>query len=452
MARNIVIVEDDRVVLTLIKNFVDSSNYNILAIFNTGEDLLRNIDKLEVDLILMDITLQGKLDGIQVATEVYTKYHIPFVYITSYVDDKTMERAKKSNAFGYIVKPFDKKDLKAGIEIALLRFSMEMEIKEKESRISTILKSIGDAVFVINQKGELTYLNPVAEKMAGVPALQLLNKKMKDVVKIENSTIKDWKNNIFSSGIEKNRNFLLNASGQRIPVEYSISPQLDDSGDSFGTVMVFRDISERVLAEDRLKESFDNLRTAMGGVIQAMAYTVETRDPYTAGHQKRVANLARKIGEKLNLDSEIIEGIRMAGVIHDLGKISVPSEILSKPGKISAVEFNLIKTHSQVAYDILKTVEFPWPIAEIVYQHHERNDGSGYPRGLKRDDLMIEARVISVADVVEAMASHRPYRPALGIDVALGEIQKHSGKWFDEEIVDACVSVFRDDDYTMDFK
>jgi HD-GYP domain-containing protein (c-di-GMP phosphodiesterase class II) len=213
--------------------------------------------------------------------------------------------------------------------------------------------------------------------------------------------------------------------------------------------MVFRDINERVKSEERLDESFKQLRKAMGGVIQAMAQTVETRDPYTAGHQRRVADLARSIGEKMQLPSDKIEGIRMAGVIHDLGKISIPAEILSKPGRISPIEFSLIKGHPQTGFDILKTIDFPWPVADIVHQHHERIDGSGYPEGMTLADMLIESRIIAVADVVEAMASHRPYRASLGIDIALDEIAKNRGVIYDSDAVDACIALFRESGYTM---
>ena len=193
----------------------------------------------------------------------------------------------------------------------------------------------------------------------------------------------------------------------------------------------------------RLSRTLTDLRTAMGGFIQTIARTVETRDPYTAGHQRRVADLARVIGIDMGLDPDEIEGIRMAGILHDLGKIYVPSEILNKPGNLRELEFDLIKIHCEVAYDILKPIKFPWPIAKIILQHHEHMDGSGYPNGLKGDEICLAARIIHVADVVEAMASHRPYRPALGIDQALNEIAKYKGVRFDPQIVDICINLFR---------
>jgi HD-GYP domain-containing protein (c-di-GMP phosphodiesterase class II) len=172
--------------------------------------------------------------------------------------------------------------------------------------------------------------------------------------------------------------------------------------------------------------------------------TIEARDPYTSGHQTKVSRLARAIAQDMALSSDTVDNIRIAGSIHDIGKISVPAEILSKPGKLTDVEFSLIKLHPQTGYDILKNAELPYPIAEIILQHHERLDGSGYPQGLKNDQILLESQIIMVADVVEAMASHRPYRPALGVDAALEEIAKNRGVLYDEKVVEACLRLFRE--------
>jgi HD-GYP domain-containing protein (c-di-GMP phosphodiesterase class II)/DNA-binding LacI/PurR family transcriptional regulator len=194
-------------------------------------------------------------------------------------------------------------------------------------------------------------------------------------------------------------------------------------------------------------QTLSELRQVMGGMITTLSMTVEVRDPYTAGHQRRVADLARTIATEMDLPKDTIEGIRLASIVHDLGKIRVPAEILNKPGKLMSEEFNLIKVHSQVAYDILKTIDFPWPIADIVYQHHERLNGSGYPLGISGDALKLEARILGVADVVEAMASHRPYRPAVGVEQALEEIKKNRNVLYDADVVDACVALFEKKGY-----
>ena len=185
-----------------------------------------------------------------------------------------------------------------------------------------------------------------------------------------------------------------------------------------------------------------NLRKTVEGIINAIAATVEARDPYTAGHQKRVADLAASIAREMRLSEHQIEGIRMAGTIHDLGKVQVPAEILSKPGKISDLEYGIIKTHPQVGFDLLKGIEFPWPITKMVLQHHEKMDGSGYPHGLKGDEILLDARILAVADVVEAISSHRPYRPALGIEKGLDQIVQDKGTLLDPVVVEACLIVF----------
>jgi len=201
---------------------------------------------------------------------------------------------------------------------------------------------------------------------------------------------------------------------------------------------------------DSLQRSMKKLENAMDGIVRAIAHTVETRDPYTAGHQRRVAELAVAIAETVGFEKNKIEAVRVAASIHDLGKISVPAEILSKPSRLTVNEFNLIKEHPQVGYDILKDIEFPWEIATMVYQHHEKLDGSGYPLGLSGDDILPESRVLTVADIVEAMASHRPYRPGLGLDVALGEIDKNKGKFYDPEVSAACHALFNEKRFTFD--
>jgi len=208
-------------------------------------------------------------------------------------------------------------------------------------------------------------------------------------------------------------------------------------------------ITQRRQAEDALQQTLKSLRKAVSSTIQVIVSTLEARDPYTAGHQIRVADLTRAIATEMNFSKDRIEGVFMAASIHDIGKLSVPAEILSKPGKLTETEFSLIKEHSKKSYEILKNVESPWPLAEIVYQHHERMDGSGYPRNLKGDAILMEARIMAVADVVEAMASHRPYRPALGVDAALEEIEDNKGTLYDAHVVDVCLRLFREKGYQL---
>jgi len=202
-----------------------------------------------------------------------------------------------------------------------------------------------------------------------------------------------------------------------------------------------KEITKRIKAEDEIKNSYRKLQKTLKGIVDTLASIVEIRDPYTSGHQKRVAALSSAISKELDLGKDKIEAIGTAAIIHDIGKINIPASILVRPGKISSLEYNMIKTHSQVGYEMVKRIEFPWPIANIIFQHHERLDGSGYPKGLKGKDILFEAKIIAVADVVEAMSSHRPYRPALGMDKALEEITKNKGKLYDPGVVEACIKI-----------
>lgn len=198
-----------------------------------------------------------------------------------------------------------------------------------------------------------------------------------------------------------------------------------------------------------LKEAYKRLHAALYGTITAVSRAIEVRDPYTAGHERRVARIAVAIAERMGLDEVQIEGIRLGSMIHDIGKIQVPAELLTKPGRLSGVEQALVRNHAQVGYEILKGIEFPWPVAEIAWQHHERVDGSGYPRGLSGEEMILEARIVAVADVVEAMASHRPYRPAVGVEAALDELRDGRGKRYDAEVVDVCLQLFAGGEFDL---
>jgi putative nucleotidyltransferase with HDIG domain len=200
-------------------------------------------------------------------------------------------------------------------------------------------------------------------------------------------------------------------------------------------------------SQEKLQQSYRVLNKTFDDTILAFSTILEIKDRYTAGHQIRVARLAEAIAKKMHLDDEKVRVTRIAGIIHDIGKIYVPADILSRPGRLSDLEFEIIKTHVQYGYDILKTIDFPWPIAQVVLQHHEKLDGSGYPNGIKGEDILLYSRILTVADVVEAMASHRPYRSALGLDKALDEISQNKGKLYDPDVVDACLKLITEDGF-----
>jgi len=213
------------------------------------------------------------------------------------------------------------------------------------------------------------------------------------------------------------------------------------------TLNFLTDITARREAEDLIGQTIARMEKSIEAIIQVISATVEARDPYTAGHQKRVAELARAIALEMGLSPEQADGIRVAGAIHDLGKLSIPAEILSKPTRLTDIEYDLIKFHAQIGHDILQGIDFPWPIARMIMEHHERMDGSGYPRHLKGQDLLLASRIISVADVVESMASHRPYRPSLGIHKAIEEISSQQGVRYDADVVAACLRLLKDKNF-----
>jgi len=216
-------------------------------------------------------------------------------------------------------------------------------------------------------------------------------------------------------------------------------------------IAVAQDITDKVRSEEETRRYIERIRQAMQGTIKVISTIGEMRDPYTHGHERRVGEIAAAsaIATEMGLDSDRVEGIRVAGYMHDVGKISVPAEILAKPTKLMPAEFDLIKAHAKQGYEILVGIDFPWPVAQVALQHHERLDGSGYPQGLKGDAIILEARIMSVADVVEAMASHRPYRPGLGIDKALAEIERGRGTAYDPDAANACLRLFREKSYTI---
>jgi len=445
----ILIVEDESLVARDMENMVMGIGYEVCGIAKTGDEAVEYAARLRPDLILMDVIIKGTLDGIAAAEKIWEAFHIPIIYVTAYADEVTLKRAKTTEPFGYILKPFDERELKIAIEMAFYKSRMGMKLKEREEWLSALVKSIADGVIATDREGFVTFMNPLAEKLTGWRQEDALKRPLSEVFAA--TAVPSKKEEARESGEEvftdpshvASEIVLCSKDGTQFPIEETVMP-LNSSPQGGGHVLVFRDISARKRTELELKESWEKLHQALEGTIQAMALTIEIRDPYTAGHQRRVSKLSCAIARELGMPEEQVEGIRVAGDIHDIGKIYVPAEILSKPGQITAIEYGIIKTHPQVGFDILKTIKFPWPVAQIVLQHHERLDGSGYPLGLKGDEILKEARILSVSDIVEAMSSHRPYRPAQGIGKALEEIIQNKGVFYDSDVVDACVKIFRE--------
>jgi len=327
----------------------------------------------------------------------------------------------------------------------------EEALRESEELFRSYLEYAPDAVYMSDLKGTFLYGNRKCEEIIGYRREELLGKNLLEFnilpEKSLNKAAQLFKSSNEGKPTGPDEMDLISKEGRLIPVEINTSV-VQRSGQAIVLAFV-RDITERKQAEEERKQSFERMRKALLATVHSISIIVEMKDPYTSGHQRRVADLARSIAKEMGLSADRRDFIRTAATIHDIGKIAIPSEILSKPTKLTDLEFSLIKTHAQAGYDILKDIEFPWPVADVVLQHHERMNGSGYPQGLKGNDILLEARILAVADVVEAMASHRPYRPALGLEAAMEEIMKNKGILYDADVVDACSILFSEKSYQM---
>jgi len=328
----------------------------------------------------------------------------------------------------------------------------EEKLHQSESRYRTILEDIQEGYFEIDLAGRFTFFNDTVCRVMGYSREELMGMNSRQYADQEElKHVFQAYNTVYTTGkpIKELVWKITTKDGAKRYIEGFISLLKDSSGRPIGFRGIARDVTERKEAEDKLQQTLESLKKAVGTTIQVLVSALESRDPYTAGHQSRSADLACAIAAEMGLDQDKIQGLHMAGVIHDIGKLSIPAEILSKPTRLTNLEYSLIKNHPQSGYDMLKDVESPWPLAEIVHQHHERINGTGYPRNLKNGDILMEARIMAVADVVEAMASHRPYRASLGIEEALTEIEKNRGILYDEVVVDACLKLFREKKYQL---
>ncbi|OQA92070.1 MAG: Cyclic di-GMP phosphodiesterase response regulator RpfG [Elusimicrobia bacterium ADurb.Bin231] len=382
--KHILIVDDKEENRYLLLAILKGSGYKITEATN-GIDALEKARLDPPDLIISDI-LMPVMDGFILCREWKKDKRlntIPFIFFTaSYSDERDKEFANNLGADRFIVKPIEPEMFLSVIKETIREIG---KAPGKQIKPSVVNKQSASCV---SEKEDTVYLKQYNETL---------------IRKIEGS-------------MEE-----LDKANRKLEEE----------------------LSKRREVEEKLKNSFDQLRKTLAETSSALSSALGQRDPYTAVHQNKVSQLACSIAEEMGLSEFIIEGLRIASNLHDLGKLSVPVEILNKPGKLTEIELQLIKTHVQSSYDILKNIEFPWPIADIVFQHHERIDGSGYPLGITGDKILQAAKILAVADTVEAMSALRPYREPLGLDKALWEITQNKGKIYDPEVVDACVSVFK---------
>jgi PAS domain S-box-containing protein/putative nucleotidyltransferase with HDIG domain len=314
-------------------------------------------------------------------------------------------------------------------------------LRESEERYRRIVETASEGVWVADESYRTSFANAQMADMLRCSVESLVGRPIQEFIFPEDlpQFAKMLPDAFFEGQRAEQR--LRRADGSELWVLISAAPVVDASGCFRGASALISDITEQRLSAEQLAAGAVRLQRTVEGAVAAMGSAVEMRDPYTAGHQRRVTRLAEAIAHELGLDEDVVQGLRLASQVHDVGKIAVPAEILSKPGRLHSYEYQLVQAHSRVGHDILQSIAFDRPVAEIVLQHHERIDGSGYPLGLANGDILIEARIVSVADTVEAMASHRPYRPALGLDKALEEIRDGRGTRYDVDVVDACLKV-----------
>ncbi|MBN2403641.1 MAG: PAS domain S-box protein [Spirochaetes bacterium] len=328
------------------------------------------------------------------------------------------------------------KDISTSLQI-------EESLKIQKVCFRQLFNNSHEAIVILDTQDNIIDANRSFEKLFNYSSIELKNKNINNLIVPENlyNESRSISSSAVSTGYVEKESTRICKNGTPVDVSIFAYPVIYNHK-TIAVYHIYKESLQESVTGLETERTLNKLRKAMGGIIDAMVSTVEVRDPYTAGHQQRVADLARAIAQEMGMTEEEIDGIRMAGTLHDLGKVNIPAEILSKPGRLSDIEFSLIKMHPRVAFDILKEIDFPWPIADMVYQHHERLDGSGYPQGLKGDEILLSGKILTVADVVESIASHRPYRPALGIKTALNEINVKRGIYYEPSVVDACIKLF----------
>lgn len=422
-----------------------------------------------IDGALIDVQMPG-MNGIEMCRRLKADPQTASIHVILVTAHRATSELKaqglEAGADDFITKPIDNVDLAAKLMVMLRLRAAEQALRRErdhleemvlertkawrdaENRYRTLFQTAADPIFINDLEGRLLEVNEDACRLLGYSRDELLRLTVYDVITPEYAAQRsDILEQLQTTGLLQFESELITHDRLIIPIECR-SRLLDLQGQP-AVLSIARDITERKQAEEALKESLARTTAVQYGTIEALATVTETRDPYTAGHQRRVTRLACAVARELGLPADRVAGLRVMGLLHDLGKIIIPAEILSKPGKLSDSEFAIIKCHAQAGYEIVKEIPFPWPVAEVILQHHERLNGSGYPQGLKGDEIIQEAKILAVADVVEAMSSHRPYRPGLGIEAALEEITQKKDLLYDPEVVDACIKVCTGDNFTF---
>ncbi len=321
--------------------------------------------------------------------------------------------------------------------------------QEEAAFMLRLIEEASAPIFII-QNGQIKFVNRVVCEVFGYQAEELINTSIEQYLSPQerDKILKKYQERLADKPIKKPLKLKLKHKHGHF-IETEIDLNLVNYGSISAEIVIIHDLTERKKIEAWLSDTLKKLKAAFEVTINVLNRVVEIKDPYTGGHQKRVAELAMAIGYEMKISKQQAEGLRLAAQIHDIGKITIPSEILNKPGSLKDSEWELIKDHARIGYELLKDIDLPWPVAEIIYEHHERLNASGYPRCLKEDEIRLEAKILAVADVVEAMSSYRPYRGAYSLDAALKHIEANKGKLYDPQVVEACLSLFREKGYSL---
>jgi PAS domain S-box-containing protein len=387
--------------------------------------------------------LWKRRDGAPIDVEVVaTSYRRDGVEMFVFVHDITERKRTEAQLRRHV----QEAERARGALLSVLEDQREAQdrLRESEERFRGMLEQNIAAIFMV-EDGRLTFANRRAGEILGRAPGELMGHGMLDLVVPDDRAKIEGAFDRLLSGRQKAIEETFGAlKGDGTVADIGAHAVVATLRGKRAVLGIAQDIGERRRAQEEIDRYIARLERTVLGTLEAVSLMVELRDPYTSGHEKRVGDLAAAIGREMGLGEDVVKGLRLTGYVHDIGKISAPAEILSKPGVLTRMELELIKGHAQSGYDVLKRVDFPWPVAEVILQHHERLDGSGYPRGLRGEAILLEARIISVADVVEAMANHRPYRAGLGLEAALAEISSGSGRLYDPRVCAACLALFRD--------
>ena len=451
---NVLLIEDSEDDALLLARALKKNGYEPrIERAQTARDMSRALESAPWDIILCDYHMPAfsGLEAIDLLKK--TGLDIPLIIVSGAIGEETALDCIHRGAADYIMKGNLTRlgmAVQRGLEEKAMRDHHRQDeeaLRRSEEKYRTILEGIGEGYYETDLAGNFTFFNDALQRMWGYPKEELLGMNYRQYTDLETAKmLYEGHHQTYLTGIPgRYMDYeIIRKNGERLTLQQSFTLLKDSRGGAIGFRGIVRDVSHLKELERDREETLEKLRQALESTVHAMAMAVEARDPYTAGHQRRVADLACAIAAEMGLEPDRLNGLRMASLIHDLGKISIPTEILTKPTKLTNIEFEIVKTHAQAGYEILKDIVFPWPIARIVLEHHEKIDGSGYPRRLKGDALLPESKILTVADAVEAMASHRPYRPSLGLQDALEEISRNRGILYDTDAVAACLKLFEE--------